>query len=105
LLAKHLNRTDNHGTYGANVGGHKGQHEYVYPLLGKQVVPYPTRTGFMISNSASRLPRKGTFLIYSSRHVTCLRDGVVHDWCVEPVPAGYRRKDKRMVAVYQVLAA
>ena len=106
ILARELNRKDNDGTHGQSYGGRvKGQHEYVYPKLGKRIVPYTNTGGFMISNSAKRLPKTGTFLVYSSRHVTCVKDGVVHDWCVEVLPAGYKRSDKRMKEVYQVLDA
>lgn len=69
----------------------------LYEKLGKTLTPLSMGRGFMIANSASRLPRQGTFLIYSSRHVTCLRDGVIHDWCVDP-----RARGKRMQEVFQV---
>lgn len=99
IMAKEVQRKTGEGTRKHTV------HKFVYEKLGKTLEPLLMGKGFMISNSASRLPRHGTFLVYSSGHVTCLKDGVVHDWCVEPVPTGYRRKDKRMTEVYQVLDA
>jgi len=27
------------------------------------------------------LPNKGTFLIFSTGHVSCFKDGVLYDWC------------------------
>ncbi len=101
ILARELGRKNNTGTHGSSYGGRvKGQHDFVYPLLGKKCVELPMGRGFMVANSASRLPRHGTFLIYSSRHVTCLKDGILHDWT-----AMDNVKGKRMKSVYQVLDA
>jgi hypothetical protein len=93
MMNKFAQRKNGAGTY-----QHLAHKAYVD--VGYELRVLNMGRGFMIANSASRLPRQGTFLIYSSCHVTCLRDGVIHDWCVEP-----RAKGKRMKQVIQVLAA
>ena len=93
MMAKFANRKNGQGTY-------KHLAHTAYVDAGFELSPLNMGRGFMIANAASRLPRHGTFLVYSSGHVTCLRDGVIHDWCVEP-----RARGKRMTEVYQVLAA
>jgi len=42
------------------------------------------------------LPRRGTFLLYTRGHVSCVRDGVLEDWAAEN---GSR---KRVHAVFEV---
>ena len=90
LMAKWASRKTGQGTY-------KHLAHNAYKDNGFTVERLQMGRGFMIANSASRLPRLGTFLIYSSGHVTCLRDGVIHDWCVEP-----RARGKRMTEVYHI---
>jgi hypothetical protein len=83
-----------------NGGTHKQQTHPIYEKHGKIVRELNMGRGFMVSNSASRLPRQGTFLIYSAQHVSCLKDGVIQDWIALP-----HAKDKRMKMVFQVLDA
>ncbi len=90
LMAKQINRKTGQGT-------HKHLAHTIYTRLGKTLTELPMGRGFMIANSTSRLPRHGTFLIYSSGHVTALKDGVLHDWCTDP-----RARGKRMKQVFQV---
>lgn len=94
IMKKAVARKDGQGTHRAQV------HRLVYTQLGKFLRPIPMGRGFMIANAASRLPRQGTFLIYSSGHVTAMKDGVIHDWCIEP-----RAKGKRMQYVFEVTDA
>lgn len=69
----------------------------IYKAVGFTVEPVYMK-GFRVENAPKRLPRKGTFLIYSRQHVSCLKDGVLHDWIASP----FVKDGRLMKEVYQV---
>lgn len=42
------------------------------------------------------LPKKGTFLLHTRGHISCVRDGVLEDWAAE------RKSRKRILEIVQV---
>lgn len=47
----------------------------------------PTR----LNNVHTKLPKEGTFFVGSDRHITCIRDGVNHDWSADKSVRGSGR--------------
>lgn len=54
--------------------------------------------GCWLQNVTRHLPSVGTFWVYTSGHVTCVKDGVIEDWSDD----GSR---KRIKSIYRVEAA
>ena len=46
-----------------------------------------------------RLPKQGTFWVYTSGHVSAVRDGVLEDWSAREGARGAR---KRVISIYRV---
>ncbi len=49
-----------------------------------------------LATAARVLPKKGTFLLHTRGHISCVRDGVLEDWAAE------RKSRKRILEIVQV---
>ena len=52
-----------------------------------------------LATATRKLPNRGTFLIHTRGHVSCLRDGVLEDWAAD------NNSRKRVLYVYKVKKA
>lgn len=69
----------------------------MYEKMGFRLEKVFFRKGFSLMTATKRLPKQGTFLIYTVGHITCVKDGVLHDWS--------EKSQKPMQMVYQVFKA
>jgi len=52
-----------------------------------------------LATATRALPHKGTFLLHTRGHISCVRDGVLEDWAAE------RKSRKRIYKIIQVTEA
>ena len=91
LLFK-LGRKDRQGTTTAHIHFALRKLDYVSEYYQDRAWPKTLATATRF------LPKKGTFLVYTRGHVSCVRDGVLEDWAAET------KSRKRVIAVYQIKA-
>jgi hypothetical protein len=87
---KREGRQDRRGAYFA-------QYESALNKLGYRVEPSEVYMGKTLVSAKRICPKRGTFLIRSAGHVTCIRDGVMVDWAED------RNSRKRVKVVYEVI--
>ena len=78
-------------------GAYFVQYEAALNKLGYKVEQRQLYIGKTLASAKRLCPKKGTFLINTRRHVTCIRDGVMVDWAAD------NNSRKRIVAVHEVI--
>lgn len=78
-------------------GAYFVQYEAALNKLGYKVEPSKVYMGKTLVAAKRICPKRGTFLIRSAGHVTCIRDGVMVDWAED------RNSRKRVKEVYEVI--
>jgi hypothetical protein len=58
--------------------------------------PALTATLTTLTTATRKLPRRGIFFVYTSGHISCVRDGLLNDWAAE------KNSRKRVTAVAEV---
>lgn len=87
---KREGRKDRRGAYFA-------QYKRALDKMGFDVVPIENTMGKTLATAKKRAPKQGTFLLHTSRHVTCIRDGEMVDWAAD------NNSRKRITAITQVI--
>lgn len=60
--------------------------------------PFEHKWPKTLTTAARVLPKKGTFLLHTRGHISCVRDGVLEDWAADS------KSRKRVLEVVQVTA-
>jgi len=58
-------------------------YEQALEQLGYRLEPYDIAMGKTLVTAKRNCPKRGTFLILTSRHITCIRDGEMIDWAAD----------------------
>jgi len=58
-------------------------YEQALDQLGYRLEPCDIAMGKTLVTAKRKCPKRGTFLILTSRHITCIRDGVMIDWAAD----------------------
>lgn len=65
--------------------------------LGYKVSLVMDRQPKTLATATRVLPRRGTFLLYTRGHVSCVRDGVLEDWAAD------KGSRKRVQCIYRIV--
>jgi len=65
--------------------------------FGYRLAPCKVPMGKTLVSAKKKCPKKGTFLILTHRHITCIRDGVMVDWAAD------NNSRKRIIWVREVI--
>jgi len=78
-------------------GAYLTQYKRALDKFGFDVVPIENNLGKTLATAKKRAPKKGTFLVNTRGHVTCIRDGEMVDWAAD------NNSRKRILWVHQVI--
>ena len=78
-------------------GAYLVQYKRALDKFGFDIVPIENNLGKTLAAAKKRAPKKGTFLVNTRGHVTCIRDGEMVDWAAD------NNSRKRILWVHQVI--